>query len=134
MHQVHNHGHLWEGMCWYGNWAMKVCLFLFPLLLNSLNSLAGEHTYVLLVQLKNKWNTRKEKHWEQVFWAISHLITKFILIHPFLGFRRHLTKKKKWGRGLEVVFKVILKIIFTWQRHSHSFTSSSFCKFLFKEL
>lgn len=32
---------------------MKVdLLFLFPVLLNILNSLAGEHIYVLLVQLK----------------------------------------------------------------------------------
>lgn len=60
-------------------WTVKVgFLVLFPLLLNSLNSLA-DHIYVLLAQL----NPRNEKHWEQVFGDLiykSHLSTKFIFI------------------------------------------------------
>lgn len=104
IHQVHNHGYLWEGMYGCGNWVVKVgFLFLFPLLVNLLNSLAGEHIYELLLQLKRKWNTRQAKPWEQVLQALiykCHLSTKFIFIpSSILGFRPlgycHLTKKRR---------------------------------------
>lgn len=59
-----------------------------------LKFLAGEHVYVLLMQLKSRWNTTfGKKKWEQDFWSIIckghpqyQMYFNSIIIFQVLGF------------------------------------------------